>query len=76
MVDLGDLREGYFKEDELFSAVEEILKLSNIELYGIATNLTCYGAIIPSYDNLGKLADLAKEIENKHKINVTIHFWR
>lgn len=70
MVDLGDLREGYFKEDELFSAVEEILNLSNIELYGIATNLTCYGAIIPSYDNLGKLADLAKEIENKHKISL------
>ena len=70
MVDLGDLREGYFKEEDLFNSIEEILRLSNIELYGIATNLTCYGAIIPSYDNLGRLADLAKEIESKYQINL------
>ena len=66
MVDLGDLREGYFSEHELYSAVEAILKLENIKLYGIATNLTCYGAIIPSEENLGKLAHLAKEIENRY----------
>lgn len=70
MVDLGDLREGYFKEEDLFNAVEEVLTLSNIELYGIATNLTCYGAIIPSYDNLGRLSSLAKEIENKYKVRL------
>ncbi len=70
MVDLGDLREGYFKEEDLFNAVEEVLTLSNIELYGIATNLTCYGAIIPSYDNLGRLSNLAKEIENKYKVRL------
>ena len=70
MVDLGDLREGYFKEEDLFNSIEEILRLSNIELYGIATNLTCYGAIIPSYNNLGRLANLAKEIESKYQINL------
>ena len=70
MVDLGDLREGYFKEEDLYNSIEEILRLSNIELYGIATNLTCYGAIIPSYNNLGRLANLAKEIESKYQISL------
>lgn len=68
MVDLGDLREGYFNEDELLSVVDDVLKLKNIKLYGLATNLTCYGAIIPSETNLGKLVDLAKKIENRHNI--------
>jgi len=54
MIDLGDLREGIFytDEDQIFSVVEEILKLKNIKLYGIGVNLTCYGAVIPKYDNL------------------------
>ncbi|MGL6107150.1 ornithine racemase Orr [Romboutsia sp.] len=72
MVDLGDLREGYFDEEELYSAVEEILKLKNIKLYGLATNLTCYGAIIPSKENLGRLAYLAGEIENRHNTRLEL----
>lgn len=54
MIDLGDLREGIFyqNEDLIFEAVEEVLKMSNISLYGIGVNLTCYGAIIPKNDNL------------------------
>ncbi len=44
MVDLGgDLREGYYSEEDLYNAVEEILKFKGIELMGIGTNLTCYG---------------------------------
>lgn len=37
MIDLGDLREGIFfkNEDEIFNAVEEILRLKNIQLFGI-----------------------------------------
>lgn len=70
MVDLGDLREGYFEERELLNAIGEIIKLENIKLRGIATNLTCYGAIIPTKENLSKLEDLAKFIENKYNIHL------
>lgn len=70
MVDLGDLREGYINESELYSAVEAILKLENIKLYGLATNLTCYGAIIPSEENLGRLSYLASEIERRYNIRL------
>lgn len=67
MIDLGDLREGLFyqNEEEIFSVCEEILRMRHIELFGIGTNLTCYGAIIPKPDNLGWLIELAEKIENR-----------
>lgn len=72
MVDLGDLREGCFYEEEVYSVVEQILKLDNVELVGIATNLTCYGAVLPSKENLGRLAKIGNEI--KEKYNVELEF--
>lgn len=72
MIDLGDLREGIFfkNEDEIFSTVEQILAMSNIRLYGIGVNLTCYGAIIPKNDNLSQLTDLGEKIEEKFDIKL------
>ena len=68
MIDLGDLREGIFfqREDLIRQAVSEILEMKNIRLYGIGVNLTCYGAIIPKYENLSKLV----EIDAKSKKNL------
>lgn len=72
MIDLGDLREGIFyqNEDVIFETVEEILKLKNINLYGIGVNLTCYGAIIPKNENLSLLTNLAAKIEEKFNIKL------
>ncbi|MBQ9960873.1 MAG: alanine/ornithine racemase family PLP-dependent enzyme [Firmicutes bacterium] len=72
MIDLGDLREGIFyqNEDLIFETVEEILSLENINLYGIGVNLTCYGAIIPKNDNLSNLTALAAKIEEKFNIKL------
>ncbi len=72
MIDLGDLREGIFfkNEDEIYHAVEEILKLSNIELHGLGVNLTCYGAVIPKQDNLSILVETAAKIEKKFNIKL------
>lgn len=74
MIDLGDLREGIFyqNEDQIFGAVEEILKMKNINLYGIGVNLTCYGAIIPKNDNLSKLVAIARKIEDKFGIKLNM----
>ncbi|OPJ56792.1 ornithine racemase Orr [Alkalithermobacter paradoxus] len=71
MVDLGDLREGYFKEEELFECVSQVLNLKNINLIGLGTNLTCYGAIIPSRENTQRLASLSREIENRFNIKLS-----
>nr|WP_312577051.1 ornithine racemase Orr [Sedimentibacter sp.] len=72
MIDLGDLREGIFykNEEEIFSTVEEILRLENIKLHGIGVNLTCYGAVIPKNENLSVLVEIAEKIE--HRFNIKL----
>jgi len=63
MVDLGDLREGFFKKEELFKAAEQVENSKGLILEGIGTNLGCYGSIEPDEKNLGKLCELANHIE-------------
>ena len=60
MFDLGDLREGIFYQDEYLKTVAEILNLSNLRLTGIGTNLTCYGGIIPTKENLSELIKIKR----------------
>ncbi len=71
MVDLGDLREGVWYENAVEFA-GRILELKGIELIGIGTNLTCYGAVIPSQENLGQLISIAREMEKKYNIKLEI----
>lgn len=65
MVDLGDLREGFFDKAEVIEAAKEAEMLDNIELLGIGTNLGCYGSIRPSEKNLGELCELASAVEKE-----------
>lgn len=66
MVDLGDLREGYWEKDELTQVAEYAEnELSNIKLIGVGTNLGCYGAIVPTRDKLDELVEVAEKIEAK-----------
>lgn len=71
MIDLGDLREGLSAEDGI-EVVGKILDLKAVELVGIGTNLSCYGGVIPSTENLGRLSDIAMEIEDKYDIKLEI----
>ena len=74
MVDLGDLREGiFFKEEEkILKTAEAIEAMSNVELYGLSTNLTCYGAIIPKNDNLSVLCNMADKVEERIGRKLTV----
>lgn len=72
MIDLGDLREGIFNEDELMNTIKKVLKLDNITLKGIGTNLTCYGGVIPTIDTLKKLVDYKDLIEKEFDIELEI----
>lgn len=66
MVDLGDLREGFFNEDDLLEAALFVEQdCPNLILKGICTNLGCYGSITPDETNLGRLVSLAQTIEGK-----------
>ncbi len=72
MIDVGDLREGIFmgNEEEIFSTVRKTLTMKNITLYGLGVNLTCYGAIIPTKENLSLLCNWADRIEGKLGIHL------
>ncbi|MCR2032111.1 ornithine racemase Orr [Anaerofustis stercorihominis] len=72
MADLGDLREGYFSTDDLLSDVDKVLQMKNIELYGVGTNLTCFGAIIPRPETLQKLVKIKERIENDFDIELKV----
>jgi len=64
MVDLGDLREGMMPA-ALPAFLERVNAMDHIDIAGIGVNLTCYGAIVPDADNLGRLAELAARSEKQ-----------
>ena len=74
MIDLGDLREGIFYQEEetIFKVVGEILAMEHLDLYGLGANLTCYGAIIPKHDNLSLLVELAAKVEKTFGIQLPL----
>ncbi len=64
MFDLGDIREGIMDEKEFIELAMYVEKnLKKVHLYGIGTNLGCYGSIRPTEENLGKLCNIAEKIE-------------
>lgn len=71
MVDIGDLREGVLIQDAE-STVREILKLDNIKLIGLGTNVTCYGGVIPDSENLGILIALKWDLEETFHISLPL----
>ena len=71
MVDLGDLREGV-RPERVLEVVEQVKDLPGIQLAGLGTNLTCYGGVIPTEDNLGVLLRLAKEIKEKYALELEV----
>jgi len=69
MVELGDLREGIMPSD-LENIVKKVINFKGIKLFGIGTNLACFGGIKPDNKNMGYLSSIAKGIEAKFKIKL------
>ncbi len=66
MADLGDLREGFWDQDELAQAASYIeTQLEYIDLKGVGTNLGCYGSIKPTVGKMEELCQLAERIEGE-----------
>lgn len=72
MVDLGDLREGYYDEESLFDSIEKIIELKGVKIIGLGTNLTCYGGVIPTKEILDRLAALEEKVEHKYNLELEI----
>jgi len=71
MVDLGDLREGIWPED-VDGFVAEAIKIEGIKIVGFGVNLTCYGGVIPDENNLGRLVEIAKKMQEKYNLDLEI----
>lgn len=63
MKDLGDLREGFFKDEEIIDVAKRVEEMSNVHLLGIGTNLGCYGAVSATEEKMKELVDCAEKIE-------------
>jgi len=62
MVDLGDLREGVWPDD-LLPMAREIMELPGVRIVGLGANLSCYGGVMPSEENMGRLVAYARDME-------------
>lgn len=71
MIDLGDLREGFWPDD-VPAAAREIVELPNVRLAGVGTNLTCYGGVVPTRENMQQLVDWAHRIEDLTGVGMEI----
>ena len=66
MVDLGDLREGFWDREEMVWACCHVeWELPHLHLAGVGVNLGCYGSIVPTPTNLGQLVDIARSVEER-----------
>lgn len=64
MRDLGDLREGIIDREQFIHTACQVERgLDAVELLGVGANLSCYGGIIPTADNLSQLVADARAIE-------------
>ncbi len=64
MRDLGDLREGVMTREALIELALFVEKqLKHIILEGIGCNLSCYGSILPTVENMSQLVSDARAIE-------------
>jgi predicted amino acid racemase len=62
MVDLGDLREGFWP-DSLLEICNTVKDLKHCEIEGIGVNLACYGGVIPTIEKMNELIFLANEFK-------------
>jgi ornithine racemase len=50
--------------------VQEVVGLPGVRLVGLGTNLSCYGGVIPSVDNMQQLVDYAGQIERRFGLHL------
>ncbi len=62
MVELGDLREGVMPGD-VVPFVRRALERPGIRVAGLGANLSCFGGVVPSADNMTALVAVAEEVE-------------
>jgi predicted amino acid racemase len=66
MIEVGDLREGIFAEEEYIAIADEVeTKLDSLHLLGTGMNVGCYGCVVPTPEKIGELIAATEKIEDK-----------
>lgn len=64
MIDLGDLREGFWQAEDLIDAAIQVENsMDHLDLAGVGTNLFCYGAVKPTPEKMDQLVDVKEQVE-------------
>lgn len=71
MIDIGDLREGCLRENAI-ALIAEIIKLKGVTLDGIGANFGCFGGVMPEYDNLHVLVELAEKAKKLFGVDINL----
>ncbi len=69
MIEMGDLREGVMG-DELVDFYRQVLRMPNITISGIGTNLNCLNGVMPTQDKLIQLSLYKQLVEAKLGISI------
>lgn len=72
MYELGDLREGIVGEIELLRILEAAAGLDGVVVVGLGTNLTCYGGVLPTTENLSTLTELRGAVESRLHVSLDV----
>jgi len=76
MVDCGDLREGVWVGEGSFEHLRALARAagrqSHLEVEGVGTNLTCYGGIAPSSENMTLLLQAKGIVEEEIQRSVPV----
>ena len=63
MLDLGDLREGFWREEDLLRAAKEVREhMPHLSLRGVGVNLTCFSFVQAETSKLERLVAVSREL--------------
>lgn len=72
--DLGDLREGCFFRDEedILKTAEAVMRQPALELYGVGMNLSCFGGVLPCFENMTGLTEIAALLRDRFSVPLPV----
>lgn len=72
MIDMGDLREGLFSEQEIHETFSKVKELEGICVKGVGVNLSCYGGVMPTQDLLKKLVTMKDQLNAAYQLDMEV----
>jgi ornithine racemase len=75
MVDMGDLREGFWPDgdnEDVESAVRRVLEHKHLSLVGLGVNLLCFGAIIPTRSKMDDFLRVADRVRRMSGLDLPV----